>query len=86
MNLKIYKDTSKKKSRVEPMYLTLREYATEVRVVAVKENGDEFSAPFLVSFHSDGRVERMCSVNPSFGFQLDSEGRIIDMDFPEKKK
>lgn len=75
----------KPSTTVEPVCLALKQYHDEVRVVAMRPNGSEYPAPFLVSFHANGTVERMCSVNTTLGFQLDADGRIIDLDFPPKK-
>jgi len=47
-----------------------------IDLVAVDENGDTISSGRILGIRADGTMYRYIGVNPTLGFQCDSEGRI----------
>ena len=67
------------KNKAHPLtvHLALKQYGEEIRVVALRADGNEYDRPYLLGFRTDGTVIMYDSVNGSLGFKQDSEGRIV---------
>lgn len=70
MNIKIYTPEE------QTVRLKLMEACSGVKVVAMRDDGEQLDSGNLIRIDQEGKLHRYTSVNPNLGFKLDSKGRI----------
>ena len=75
MKLKIFEPAENPQQ--EPILKLLQEDNGDVAVIVVDKNGRRVGNGHLVTFRTNGTVYMHRDINGSFGFQLDSQSRLI---------
>lgn len=74
MKLEVFTEQKESEKKIR---LVLKEFGAGVAVEAVDETGKTVCNGMLVYFSNDGNMFRSKDVNPTLGFQLDTNGRIV---------
>lgn len=68
----------KEDQKVEPtIYLKLKEQEDEVKLMVCHANGSTCWQGHLLTLNRNGTIYLARCINPEFGFQLDTQQRII---------